>query len=85
MALNKINACSCLHQKILPTIYSNALSYEEQICLIGSVVDNIIDLFNGTLQEQLKEYIDKEFNNMMMNAMYDPETETLSLYLRKEG
>lgn len=85
MSLNKINACSCLHQKIIPTIYTNALSYEEQICLIGEIVDNIIDLLNGTLQEELKDYIEKEFNNIMMNAMYDLETETLSLYLEKVG
>lgn len=83
MEIQKLNVCNGLHQKILPTIYSNALSYEEQICLIGSVVDSIIDVFNGTIEEQLKEYIEKEFNKMMLNAMYDPETETLSLYLNK--
>lgn len=82
--IQKISNC-CLHQKILPTIYSNALSYEEQICLIGKTVDALIDLVDGKIEESLKEYIDKEFNNMMLNAMYDGETETLSLYLRKVG
>lgn len=71
--------------KVLPTIYQDALSYDETLNKVCYALNALIDFFNGTLEQELKDYIEKEFNNMMMNAMYDPETETLSLYLVKVG
>lgn len=81
---NIANNCCCV-RPILPLTYNESLSYMEDLCGLIAKMNEIINFINGNIEEQLKEYIDKEFNNMMMNAMYDPETETLSLYLRKVG
>lgn len=43
-----------------------------------------IDAYVKTeLDTQLKAYIDKRFNELMLDAMYDADTETLILYLRE--
>ena len=47
-------------------------------------MNELISFANNELEEQLKEYINQEFNNIMVDSMYDAETETLILYLRKE-
>ena len=69
----------------LPSSYSISLSYEEQILLIGKKTEEIIAFINDILEQQLNEYITKMFNNIIINSMYEPETETLILYIdRKE-
>lgn len=45
-------------------------------------VERISKLTYGIIDETIKEYIDNRFNNMMINAIYDAETETI--YLRLE-
>lgn len=45
-----------------------------------------LDAFVKTeLDKELKEYIDTRFNEIMLNSMYDAETETLILYLDNQG
>ena len=45
-----------------------------------------LDAFVKTeLDKELKEYIDTRFNEIMLDAMYDAETETLILYLDNQG
>lgn len=82
--------CVCNSQKIIPTTYTQkviplafdeSLSYYEQICRINKKVNELISIFNQQLTEDLKEYIDERFNDIMLEAMYDAETETLILYL----
>ena len=46
----------------------------EIICFINSV-------FDQKLNENISEYIEEKFNDMMIDSMYDAETETLILYL----
>lgn len=69
----------------LPASYALSLSYEEQLICIGKKTDEIIDFINTILEQKISEYINARFNDMIINSMYDPETETLILYLDKES
>lgn len=71
----------CNTQKILPLAYDNSLSYYEQVCKLTYVINDIINLINGDATGILKDYIDKRFDNIMINAIYDEKTETI--YLQK--
>lgn len=80
---NKLNPVGCMNASIgaLPTSYLASLSYEQQLIYLCRKMDEVINFINNKIDEKLKEYIDQEFNNMMLNAMYNAETETLILYL----
>ena len=65
----------------LPTSYLMSLSYEEQIMKICNKMDEIVKFLHGEIDKQLQEYIDERFNDIMLDTMYDAETETLVLYL----
>ena len=69
----------------LPTSYLISLSYEEQLIYLCNKMDEMINFLNNNITAQLREYINNEFNNMMINTMYIPETETLVLYLDRSG
>ena len=84
---NKLNPVGCINASIgaLPTSYLASLSYEQQLIYLCRKMDEIINFVNNNITEQIKEYIQEEFNNIMLNAMYDAETETLILYLDNQG
>lgn len=69
---------------MLPTSYLASLTYEEQNLIIGKKLDEIITFINNILEQKISDYIEEEFNNIMLNSMYDEQTETLILYLNKE-
>lgn len=88
--MNNNNNCMCNSQKVIPTTYTQkviplafdeSLSYYEQICRINKKVNELISIFNEQLTQELKDYIDERFNDIMLETMYDAETETLILYL----
>lgn len=80
---NKLNPVGCINASIgaLPTSYLESLSYEQQLIYLCRKMDEIISFANNKLTEQLKDYIDTRFNEIMIDSMYDAETETLILYL----
>lgn len=59
----------------------DALTDYELFSKMVAYVKSIDAYVKTKLESELKAYIDKEFNNLMMDAMYDAETETLILYL----
>lgn len=65
--------------KILPISYDDSLSYYEQLCKLTSKINEIVDFINTNVDEALKEYIDAQFNNLIINAIYDESTETITL------
>lgn len=69
----------------LPTSYLVSLSYEQQLMYLCNKMDEIIRFINGNITDEIKQYIDEEFNNIMLNATYDSGTETLVLYLDNVG
>ena len=83
--LNKLN----LHKKplslgALPSSYLASLSYEEQLLWLSKKTDEIISFINDILEQKISEYIEEKFNDIMLDSMYEAETETLVLYLTHE-
>lgn len=84
--LNKLN----LHKKpltigALPSSYLASLTYEEQLLWLSKKTDEIIGFINNILEQKLSEYIEEKFNDIMLDSMYEAETETLVLYLTHES
>jgi hypothetical protein len=65
--------------KILPLTYDDSLSYYEHVCKLTTKVNEIIDFIDTNLDKALTEYIDAQFNNLIINAIYDESTETIIL------
>lgn len=83
--LNKLN----LHKKpltigALPSSYLASLTYEEQLLWLSKKTDEIITFINVILEQKISEYINEKFNDIMLDSMYESETETLVLYLTHE-
>lgn len=80
---NKINPVGCINPSIgaLPTSYLASLSYEQQLIYLCRKMDEIITFCNNVLTKEVTDYINEKFNDLMLNAMYDSENETLVLYL----
>lgn len=63
----------------IPLEYAESLSYMEWLISLTKQVNNISELISGNIDNNLKEYIDSRFDNLMLNATYDAETETIFL------
>ena len=61
----------------------DALTDYELFSKMVAYVKSIDAYVKTELDTQLKSYIDKRFNELMLDAMYDADTETLILYLRE--
>ena len=48
---------------------------------LGGKTNEIIRFINTILEQKLNEYIEQKFNDIMLDSMYEAETETLILYL----
>lgn len=70
--------------KVIPLAFDESMSYYECICKITAKMNELISVFNDTLTQEIRDYIDERFNDIMLDSMYDPETETLILYLSRE-
>ena len=61
----------------------DALTDYELFSKMVGYVKSLDAYVKGKMEDDLKEYINQEFNNIMMDAMYDAPTETLILYLNR--
>lgn len=86
---NKINPLNLCNKRLtigtLPTSYLQSLSYEEQLLLIGKHINEIDSFINTILEQKISDYINTMFNDMIINTMYEADTETLILYLDKKS
>ena len=84
--LDKLNL-KCYPRSIgaLPSSYLVSLSYEEQLLLLCKKQEEVIEFINDVLEQKINDYITERFNDLMINAMYEEETETLVLYLDTQG
>ena len=64
-------------QSILPLVFDDSISYYEAVSRLTFTVNQLITLINGSIDEILKDYIDSQFDNLMINAIYDEKTETI--------
>lgn len=63
----------------------DALTDYELFSKMVAYVKSLDTFVKTELDKELKEYIDTRFNEIMLNSMYDAETETLILYLDNQG
>ena len=66
-------------QSILPLVFDDSISYYEAVSRLVFTVNQLIAFINGSVDENLKDYIDSRFDNLMLNAIYDEKTETIIL------
>ena len=66
-------------QKALPLIYDDSLSYYEVLCKLTEKVNEVIERINENFSSEITSAIDKYFNNLMVDAIYDATTETITL------
>lgn len=69
-------------QNILPLVYDDSLSYLEYLgkltCKMNEIIDNINDEFKTVILQELN----KVFNEIMIDAIYEEDEETI--YLKRE-
>lgn len=72
---------TCYSQKVIPLAFDESMSYLEDIACLRHKLNEVINFVNDVIDEKITDYIDERFNDLMINAMYEAETETLVLYL----
>lgn len=75
--IDRIKPMLC--EKVLPTAYDNSLSYYEVLCKLTEKVNEVIEGINDNFSSEIASAIDKYFNTLMMEAIYDSATETITL------
>lgn len=78
--LTPANVCN-----INPFIENNldSLTQYQLLMKFSEKLNELISVFNDTVDTNIKDYINNQFNNIMLNTMYDSETETLTMFLDK--
>lgn len=51
---------------------------------LGKKINEVICFVDNVLEDKLVEYINNRFNDIMLNSMYEADTETLVLYIQKK-
>ena len=52
---------------------------------LGEKINEIVVFVNDILDDKINDYITKRFNDLMINAIYESETETLVLSIEDSG
>lgn len=61
------------------------ITYLQVLSKLSNKTNEVIRFVNNVLEDKLVEYIDQRFNDIMLDSMYESETETLVLYLTHES
>lgn len=61
----------------------DALTDYELFSKMVAYVKSLDDFVKNKLDAELKEYIDERFNDILLDTMYDPATETLIMYINR--
>lgn len=75
MSLVKKN---CNFVPILPTVYGEALSYMEMLRRVIDAINALTVAFNDGLSTEINQWIDANYNELLLNAVYDEPTETIT-------
>ena len=77
MNVEKLTNFKCY--KVLPLVYDDSLSYYEVLCKLTNKINEVIESINSTYEEKIKEAVDKYFNTIMINAIYNESAESITL------
>lgn len=61
------------------------ITYYEILKKLSCKINEIIKFNNDLIEKKLNEYIVQIFNDMIIDSMYEADTETLVLYLQDSG
>ena len=61
------------------------ITYIQILSKLRNKTNEVIRFINKVLEDKLVEYIDKRFNDILLDSMYEAETETLVLFLTHES
>lgn len=75
--MNHINYPCC--NAVLPITYDNSLSYYEQVCKLTQKMNEMIDNFNGKVDDVVKNNIDVYINSMMIGSVYNSTNKSITL------
>ena len=66
---------------INPFIENNldSLTQYQLLMKFSEKLNELISVFNDRVDTNIKDYIDKRFNDIMMTAVYDEDSETITL------
>lgn len=68
-------------QKVLPLVYDDSLSYYEVLAKVVAKVNELIDYTENFTIEQIREVV----SQLILEAVYDAETETIILTTAEGG
>lgn len=67
-------------QTVLPIVYDDSLSYQELLYKMIRYINGMREDINH-ISDNVEQYVRDHLDDLFINAMYDPETETLILVL----
>lgn len=80
MAIEKINFnCNCVQ----PMKFNDCISEYEFLCKVIATVNGIVDFVNNLTAGAINDYVEKYFENIMIGAIYEEETETIKFGVQK--
>lgn len=74
----------CLSISAIPNAYTLGATTEQQIFNLMNKLNEVIITFNNVITDTIDEYIEGRINELFVDSLYDPETETLELYITHE-
>lgn len=62
---------------VLPLVFDDSLSMYELLSKVIHKINEVIDYVNVETSKQLQKYIDEHFDEIMVDAVYNADTETI--------
>lgn len=75
----------CIQEFPFVDVTFDDITYVQILSKLQHKTNEIIRFVNDVIENKIVEYIDRRFNDIMLDSMYDAETETLILYLTDES
>lgn len=64
---------------VLPLVFDDSLSYAEQIAKLRAALKEISEFVNGNIDDYLSQWIAENFNDLMIKASYNENSESIIL------
>ena len=68
----------------LPSAFDDSLSYYESLRIVMCKLNEVIKFVDDVITREIVAYIDRRFDDIMIDAIYDEPTETLNLTITHE-
>lgn len=82
---NKSGVFRVVDKEIQPIEIGQELSYYETVLKLSNKINEVIEQFNDVIDDKVNDIIDTRFSELLLDAMYDEETETLEIVLEERS